>query len=116
MLELRGLPGPARQDPLPPGPEGQAALRPHTQRLGRRGGPDPRRDLRAVPAVRRDDRGAAGAAPIHGRPRTDRVKGCSMQRLIARGFFSHPAALRCIAAAAAFSENPLYKRTAVSYT
>ena len=58
VLELRGLPGAAREDPLPAGAERQAAPGPHAQRIRPRDRPDARRDPRAVPAGRRHRRRA----------------------------------------------------------
>src|SRR5258708_4568125 len=71
---------------LPPvGREGRA-LRPYSQRLGSRRGPDPRRHAGELPAGRRQRRRAGRAQTLYGRARGDR------RRWLRRASIPHPRA------------------------
>jgi len=67
LLQLRGLPGPARGHQVPACGWRQGAFAPHSQRLGPRGGAHPHRDPGELPARRRDRDGARGFAAVPGR-------------------------------------------------
>src|SRR6185436_15882804 len=71
VLELRRLPGPAGQHPLPSGAEGQGPLRAHPQRQRPGRGPDRCGHPGELPAGGRLRGGAGGAPALHGRPGAD---------------------------------------------
>ena len=75
LLELRGLPGPARRDPIPPRGGREAGVRAHLERLRPRDRPHPRRHPRELPARRRLGRDPRSAATLHGRPDGDPAPG-----------------------------------------
>src|SRR5690606_15078184 len=62
-VELRRLPGASDAGALP-AREGQARTRAHAQRIGPRGGADPRRHAREPPAARRQHRDTGGVAAV----------------------------------------------------
>src|SRR6185295_16576916 len=72
VLELRGLPGPAGQDPPPHRGEGQGLVRAHAERLGPRRRPHARGDPRELPREGRQRPDPRGAAALHGWARQDR--------------------------------------------
>jgi seryl-tRNA synthetase len=76
LLELRGLPGASRVDPLPRSGRLQGdSPRSHAERVGTGGRPDGRRDHRELPERRRVSERARGLAAVHGCRRHHRGVG-----------------------------------------
>ena len=66
LQQHRGVPGAAREHPLPPGRHRQGGVRAHAERLRPRRRPHADRDPRELSAEGRIDRHSRGAAPLHG--------------------------------------------------
>ena len=74
VQQLRGVPGaPRRTSRSASRARGKAELRAHAERIRPRGRPHADRDPRELPAGGRLGDRARGAAPVHGRPRSDRA-------------------------------------------
>ena len=92
LLGVRRFPGAAHERALEGRRRQVDALRPHAQRLGRRGRPRAGRGDGELSEPRRHDRGPRGALALHGRPHPDR-SGALRPRKGDRGRTSGAAAL-----------------------
>ena len=71
LQQRRGVSGAAREHQVQDGWHGEGRVRPHAERLGTADRPHARRGARELPAERRIGGRPRGAAPVHGRSRTD---------------------------------------------